>query len=105
MTSPNSPTTGPVRIRRVRCANPRCYQHNDAFRRRSRRSWGDAMTRVSGIGALAWLVALAFVLPLWLLTPATHSLARQEDELAPVEVGAGPIREQALGFTGRNVYS
>jgi hypothetical protein len=63
------------------------------------------MTRVSGIGALTWLVALAIVLPLWLLTPATRSLARQEDELAPVEVGAGPIREQALGFTGRNVYS
>ena len=25
--------------------------------------------------------------------------------MAPVEAGAGPIREQSLGFTGRNVYS
>src|SRR5215218_5717160 len=64
------------------------------------------MTRVPGFGALAPLlaVALTIVLPLWLLTSATHSLARQED-LAPVEVGAGPVREQSLGFTGRNVYS
>jgi hypothetical protein len=49
--------------------------------------------------------ALAIVLPLWLLTTATLSLARQQDELAPIEVGAGPVREQALGFTGRNRYS
>ena len=63
------------------------------------------MTRVPGIGAVAPLVALAIVLPLWLVTSAAHSLARQEDDLAPIEVGAGPIREQSLGFTGRNVYS
>ena len=63
------------------------------------------MTRVPGIGAMAPLVALAIALSLWLLTTVTLSLARQEEDLAPVEVGAGPIREQALGFTGRNVYS
>jgi hypothetical protein len=63
------------------------------------------MTRVPGIGALAPLFALAILLPLWLLTSATLSLARQEDDLAPVEVAAGPVREQSLGFTGRNVYS
>ena len=65
------------------------------------------MTRVPGIRAVAPLlaVALAIVLALWLLTTATLSLARQEDDLAPIEVGAGPVREQALGFTGRNRYS
>jgi hypothetical protein len=63
------------------------------------------MTRVPGIGAVTPLVALAIVLPLWLVTSAMHSLARQEDDLAPIEVGAGPIREQSLGFTGRNIYS
>jgi hypothetical protein len=63
------------------------------------------MTRVPGIGTVARLFALAILLPLWLLTSATLSLARQEDDLAPVEVAAGPVREQSLGFTGRNVYS
>src|SRR5215207_9064856 len=61
------------------------------------------MPRVPGVGTVARLlaVALAIVLPLWLVT----SLARQEDDAAPVEAGAVPIREQSLGFTGRNVYS
>jgi hypothetical protein len=63
------------------------------------------MTRVPGIGTIAPLVALMIVLPLWFVTPAAHSLARQEDDAAPIEVGAGPIREQSLGFVGRNVYS
>ena len=65
------------------------------------------MTRVPGVGAVAPLlaVALAIVLPLWLVTSSAISLARQEDDVAPVEAGAGPIREQSLGFTGRNVYS
>jgi hypothetical protein len=40
-----------------------------------------------------------------LVTSSATSLARQEDDAAPVEAGAGPIREQSLGFTGRNVYS
>jgi hypothetical protein len=62
------------------------------------------MTRVPGIGALAPLVTLAIVLPFWLVTFATISLARQADDVAPIEVAAGPIREQSLGFTGRNVY-
>jgi hypothetical protein len=65
------------------------------------------MTRVPGIRTMAPLlaVALAIVLPLWLLATATPSLARQEDDLAPIEVAAGPVREQSLGFTGRNRYS
>jgi hypothetical protein len=65
------------------------------------------MTRVPGVRTVAPLlaVALAVVLPLWVLTSGAISLARQEDDLAPVELGAGPIREQSLGFTGRNVYS
>jgi hypothetical protein len=63
------------------------------------------MTRVPGIGAVAPLLALAIALPLGLLATATLSLARQEDDLAPVEVGAGPVREQSLAFTGRNRYS
>src|SRR5688572_9817983 len=64
------------------------------------------MTRVPGIGAVAPLlaVALAILLPLWVSSSATRSLARQEDP-APIEVGAGPVREQALALTGRNVYS
>jgi hypothetical protein len=62
------------------------------------------MTRGPGVGAVAPLVALAIVLPLWLVSSGVISLARQAD-VAPVEVGAGPIREQSLGFTGRNVYS
>src|SRR5829696_4449331 len=63
------------------------------------------MNRVPGIGAVAPLFALVILLPFWLLTSATLSLARQGDDLAPVEVAAGPVREQSLGFTGRNVYS
>src|SRR5687768_3016764 len=65
------------------------------------------MTRVPGVGAVAPLlaVALAIILPLWLVPSSAISLARQEDDVAPVEAGAGPIREQSLGFTGRNVYS
>src|SRR5215213_3830927 len=62
------------------------------------------MTRVPGIGGATSLLALAIALPLWLIT-ATLSLARQEGDLAPVEIGAGPVREQSLGFTGRNLYS
>jgi hypothetical protein len=54
---------------------------------------------------VAPLVALAIVLPLWVVTSGAITLARQEDDVAPVEVGAGPVREQSLGFTGRNVYS
>ena len=65
------------------------------------------MTRVPGIRAVAPLftAALAIALPLWLLATATLSLARQEEDLAPIEVAAGPVREQSLGFTGRNRYS
>ena len=63
------------------------------------------MTRVPGIGGAAPLLALAIALPLWLLSFASLSLARQDDDLAPVEIGAGPVREQSLGFTGRNLSS
>ena len=63
------------------------------------------MTRVPGIGVAAPLLALAIALPLWLVASVPRSLARQDDDLAPVEIGAGPVREQSLGFTGRNVYS
>ena len=64
------------------------------------------MTRVPGIGAVAPLLSpwRSSSRSGW-STSATLSLARQEGDLAPVEVGAGPIREQSLGFTGRNVYS
>src|SRR3954452_14425536 len=62
------------------------------------------MTRVPGIGVAAPLLALTIALPLWLVASAPRSLARQDD-LAPVEIGAGPVREQALGFTGRHLYS
>jgi hypothetical protein len=63
------------------------------------------MIRVPGIRGAAPLLALAIALPLWLLSFATLSLARQDDDLAPVEIGAGPVREQSLGFTGRNLYN
>ena len=62
------------------------------------------MTRVPGIRGAAPLLALAIALPLWLVASTTLSLARQDD-LAPVEIGAGPVREQALAFTGRHLYS
>jgi len=62
------------------------------------------MTRVPGSRGAAPFLALAIALPLWLVASATLSLARQDD-LAPVEIGAGPVREQALAFTGRNLYS
>jgi hypothetical protein len=62
------------------------------------------MTRVPGIGVAVPLLALAIAFPLWFVASATLSLARQEGDLAPVEIGAGPVREQALGFTGRNIY-
>ena len=63
------------------------------------------MTRVPGIGVAAPLLALAIPSRSGWSSSAPRSLARQEDDLAPVEIGAGPVREQALGFTGRNVYS
>ena len=63
------------------------------------------MTRVPGIRVAAPLLALAIALPLWLVASAPRSLARQNDDLAPVEIGAGPVREQSLGFTGRHLYS
>jgi hypothetical protein len=63
------------------------------------------MTRVPGIGVAVPLLALAIAFPLWFVASATLSLARQEGDLAPIEIGAGPVREQALGFTGRNLYS
>jgi voltage-gated potassium channel Kch len=63
------------------------------------------MTRVPGIRRAVPLLALAIVLPLWFVASATLSQARQEGDLAPIEIGAGPVREQALGFTGRNLYS
>src|SRR5215212_2313413 len=62
------------------------------------------MTRVPGIGGAAPLLALAIALPLWLVASAPRTLARQDD-LVPVEIGAGPVREQSLGFTGRHLYS
>jgi hypothetical protein len=63
------------------------------------------MTRVPGIGVAVPLLALAIAFPLWLVASAPRSLARQGDDLAQVEIGAGPVREQSLGFTGRNLYS
>ena len=63
------------------------------------------MTRVPGIAAAVTLLAPAILLPLWLIASTTLSLAHQEGDLGPVEIGAGPVREQALGFTGRNLYS
>ena len=62
------------------------------------------MTRVPGSRGAAPFLALAIALPLWLVASTTLSLARQDD-LAPVEIGAGPVREQALAFTGRHLYS
>lgn len=62
------------------------------------------MTRMRGVRAAAPLFALAAGLALWLSAPAALALARQDVPLAPVEVGAGPVRERSLGVTGRNVY-
>ena len=62
------------------------------------------MTRMPGIGAVVSLLGLTIGLACWSVTPATPSLARQEAGSLPVEVGAGPVRERALGLTGRNLY-
>ena len=62
------------------------------------------MTRVPGIAAAVTLLALAIALPLWLVS-ATRSLAQPEGDPALVEIGAGPVREQSLAFTGRNLYT
>jgi hypothetical protein len=48
----------------------------------------------------AWTVVLA----IGILSPVMLAAARQDVTTAPVEVGSGPIRERALGLTGRNVY-
>ena len=62
------------------------------------------MTRMPRIGDVVSLLALTVGLACWLVTPATPSLARQETDSLPAEIGAGPVRERALGLTGRNLY-
>ena len=50
------------------------------------------------------LFAMIISLTVWLMLPAMLAVALQDASPVPVEVGSGPIREQALGFTGRNIY-
>jgi hypothetical protein len=64
------------------------------------------MMRARGTGATARLAALALAIG---LTPfvgagAAPLAARQEAGSAPVEIGAGPVREQAFALVGRSVY-
>ena len=49
-------------------------------------------------------IALAVLLVIGIQSPAMLAMAHQDVTLAPVEVGSGPVRERALGITGRNVY-
>jgi hypothetical protein len=50
------------------------------------------------------MFAVAVLLVIGILSPAMVAVAHQDVAPAPVEVGSGPIRERALGITGRNVY-
>ncbi|MGH2615793.1 MAG: hypothetical protein ACRDJC_11175 [Thermomicrobiales bacterium] len=63
------------------------------------------MTKVRGAGAVAPLVVLAIALALGILSDSPLAAARQEDPLAPPEIGAGPVRERSLAFVGRTVYA
>ena len=65
------------------------------------------MTRVPGIGAVAPLlaVALAIVLPLWLVTSTTPPWRARRMIWRRSKSAPGRFASKSLGFTGRNVYS
>ncbi|HLL50501.1 MAG TPA: hypothetical protein VK356_07515, partial [Thermomicrobiales bacterium] len=50
------------------------------------------------------MFAVAVLLVTGILSPAMVAVAHQDASPAPVEVGSGPIRERAVGITGRNIY-
>ena len=64
------------------------------------------MIRARGTGAGTRLMVLALVFGAagWFTADAALVAARQEGAPAPVEVGAGPVREQAFALVGRTVY-
>ena len=62
------------------------------------------MTRMPRVRIAKLVCTLAVFLAIGIPSPAMHVVARQDGVPAPVEVGAGPIRESSLGLTGRNVY-
>ncbi len=59
-----------------------------------------------GTGAIARLAALALAIGLtsFVGVEAAPLTARQEAGSAPVEIGAGPVREQAFALVGRTVH-
>ena len=65
------------------------------------------MMRARGIGARARLAALALTIGMTasFATEATPLAAWQDATPAPIEVGAGPVREQAFALVGRSVYA
>jgi hypothetical protein len=65
------------------------------------------MMRARGIGARARLAALALTIGMTasFATEATPLAAWQDAAPAPIEVGAGPVREQAFALVGRSVYA
>ena len=63
--------------------------------------------RVRGTGARARLAALALTIGITTSfgIGEVPLAARQEPAPAPIEVGAGPVREQAFALVGRTVYA
>lgn len=64
------------------------------------------MTGVPGAGAVARLILLTLAIgaPCWSGAATARVVARQEAPPAPIEVGAGPVRERSLALVGRTVY-
>jgi hypothetical protein len=64
------------------------------------------MMRARGTGVKARLAALVLTIGIAVAgaTPIMSLAARQEAGSAPVEIGAGPVREQAFALVGRTVY-
>ena len=63
--------------------------------------------RGAGTGAGAIVIALLSVTAAltWFGAGPLPALARQDAPSAPIEIGAGPIREQAFALVGRTVYA
>ncbi len=65
-----------------------------------------AKLQTRGTGAAARLVTLllAFGVAAWFGSEARPVVARQDAASVPIEIGAGPVREQAFALVGRTIY-
>jgi hypothetical protein len=66
----------------------------------------DGMMRARGTGAGTRLVVLLLIVCAtpWLASGALPVAARQDTAPVPIEIGAGPVREQAFALVGRTIY-